>query len=42
MSGPIPMNQRGPIRIDSRPTRGERTNITTVIGTVASPLRNGE
>ena len=36
------MKSRGPNRIESRPTRGERKNITTVIGTVASPLWNGE
>ena len=36
------MKSRGPNRIESRPTRGERKNITTVTGTVASPLRNGE
>ena len=36
-SGPLPMKRRGPKRIDSRPTRGDRTNMTTVIGTSASP-----
>jgi len=36
------MKSRGPYRIDSRPTRPESTNMTTVIGTVASPLRKGE
>ena len=34
----MPMKRRGPKRIDSRPTRGDRKNITTVIGTVARPL----
>ena len=42
ISGPMPMNQRGPSRIESRPKRPERKNITTVIGSVANPLRSGE
>jgi hypothetical protein len=36
------MNRRGPKRIARRPARPESANMTTVIGTVASPLRRGE
>src|SRR3954447_14179972 len=36
------MKRRGPRRIDRRPTRGDRTNITTEIGTGASPDLSAE
>ena len=41
-SGPTPMKRRGPKRIDSRPTRGERKNMTIVIGMRAKPLFSAE
>ena len=36
-SGPTPMNSRGPKRSASAPARLESTNITSVVGSVASP-----
>ncbi len=36
------MGSRGPIRVASRPARGESTSINSVNGKVAAPAASGE
>jgi len=37
ISGPAPMNSRGPYRSASAPKRLERANMISVVGSVARP-----